>query len=171
MKEVFVNSWWNNIDYVLKEVQFGVDPWWHNYFWWLVALSAFFFGMELIKPWRTKQAAFRKHFWLDLFYMFFNFSIFGVVIFLAASLDHYFDRGPLGMCAWGGLSSHEPCENRHKPCRFPKSSHWSMVRKLLANALGHSPFECSSQTPPTGALHRSQKCAARLQAEAASTQL
>jgi len=52
---------------------------------WLVIVSLFFFGLEWIKPWREKQAKFRKDFWLDFFYMFFNFFIFSLVIFNAAS--------------------------------------------------------------------------------------
>ena len=45
----------------------------HNYFWMLVIVSAFFFLLEIIKPWRSGQKLFRKDFWLDFFYMFFNF--------------------------------------------------------------------------------------------------
>ena len=48
-------------------------------------MSAFFFGLEIIKPWRENQPLFRKDFWLDFFYMFFNFFLFSLVIYNAAS--------------------------------------------------------------------------------------
>lgn len=83
--DFFLEKWNGNLDYFLKELSFDIQPWWHNYLWWLIALSAFFFLLELIKPWRKEQPKFRKDFWLDLFYMFFNFSLFGIIIFYAAS--------------------------------------------------------------------------------------
>ena len=48
---------------------------WHNYFWALVFISLFFYALELIKPWRKDQPKIRQDFWLDGFYMFFNFFI------------------------------------------------------------------------------------------------
>ena len=38
-----------------------------------------------MKPWRENQAKFRKDFWLDFFYMFFNFFLFSLIIYNAAS--------------------------------------------------------------------------------------
>ena len=61
------------------------SPWYKNYFLWLILVSLFFFGLEQAKPWRQKQAKFRKDFWLDVFYMFFNFFLFSLVIYNAAS--------------------------------------------------------------------------------------
>lgn len=58
---------------------------WHNYFWMLLLVSVFFFTLEIIKPWRKNQPKFRKDFWLDFFYMFFNFFIFSLIIYNAAS--------------------------------------------------------------------------------------
>jgi sterol desaturase/sphingolipid hydroxylase (fatty acid hydroxylase superfamily) len=52
---------------------------------WLIIVSLFFFGLEWIRPWRKKQPKFRQDFWLDTFYMFFNFFLFSLVIFNAAS--------------------------------------------------------------------------------------
>jgi sterol desaturase/sphingolipid hydroxylase (fatty acid hydroxylase superfamily) len=37
-------------------------------------------GLELLFPWRKNQSAFRKDFWLDGFYMFFNFFVFSIII-------------------------------------------------------------------------------------------
>jgi sterol desaturase/sphingolipid hydroxylase (fatty acid hydroxylase superfamily) len=55
-------------------------PSFNSFFWWTIALSLVFWAFELIKPWRTKQAAFRKDFWLDLFYVFFNFFLFSLIV-------------------------------------------------------------------------------------------
>ncbi len=55
-------------------------PWYTNYFWGLILISALVWGLEMIVPWRKNQAVFRKDFWLDGWYMFFNFFIFSIVI-------------------------------------------------------------------------------------------
>lgn len=55
-------------------------PWYQNYFYGLVLISLLVWVLELSFPWRKNQKAFRKDFWLDFFYMFFNFFIFSVVI-------------------------------------------------------------------------------------------
>ncbi len=68
--------------YLWKEI---TTPSWSNYFYWLCGISLFFFGMELLRPWRAKQAKFRKDFWLDAFYMFFNFFLFSLIVYKAAS--------------------------------------------------------------------------------------
>jgi len=60
-------------------------PSWNNYFYLLILISAIFFFLEVLVPWRKKQKVFRKDFWLDCFYMFFNFFIFGLIIYNAAS--------------------------------------------------------------------------------------
>jgi sterol desaturase/sphingolipid hydroxylase (fatty acid hydroxylase superfamily) len=60
-------------------------PGWHNYFYWLLIVSVFFLILEWATPWRKNQAKFRKDFWLDFFYMFFNFFIFSLIIYNAAS--------------------------------------------------------------------------------------
>ena len=62
-----------------------VDPHWGNYVYWLIGVSLLFFALEVIVPWRKQQAKIRKDFWLDAFYMFFNFFLFSLVIYNAAS--------------------------------------------------------------------------------------
>lgn len=52
-----------------------------NYFWTLLLISIFFFVLELAIPWRKNQAVFRKDFWLDFFYMYFNFFLFYIILF------------------------------------------------------------------------------------------
>ena len=55
-------------------------PWYTNYFWGLVTISLFVWLLEILFPWRKEQSIIRKDFWLDGFYMFFNFFIFSIVI-------------------------------------------------------------------------------------------
>jgi sterol desaturase/sphingolipid hydroxylase (fatty acid hydroxylase superfamily) len=58
---------------------------WSNYFYLLILISGLFFALEMLMPWREKQARFRKDFCLDFFYMFFNFFLFSVIIFAGIS--------------------------------------------------------------------------------------
>lgn len=60
-------------------------PHWKNYIYWLVAISLLVMVLEWWRPWREKQPLFRKDFWLDGFYMFFNFFLFSLVGFAAVS--------------------------------------------------------------------------------------
>lgn len=56
-----------------------------NYFYFLILISLLVWGLEIAFPWRKKQALIRKDFWLDTFYMFFNFFIFNLLLFIALS--------------------------------------------------------------------------------------
>ncbi|MBS0657466.1 MAG: sterol desaturase family protein [Verrucomicrobia bacterium] len=58
---------------------------WGNYFYWLIGISAVVYALELLFPWRRDQPAFRQDFWLDTFYMFFNFFLFSLVGYAAIS--------------------------------------------------------------------------------------
>lgn len=55
-------------------------PYYTNYFWGLIVLSLAVWLLEIAFPWRKNQAIIRKDFWLDSFYMFFNFFIFSIII-------------------------------------------------------------------------------------------
>ena len=79
--EIFVAGYEGYARYLWHEI---THPHWKNYFYWLIGVSAFFFLLELTAPWRRDQAKFRKDFWLDFFYMFFNFFLFSLVIYNAA---------------------------------------------------------------------------------------
>jgi len=79
---VFVNSvvgYWN---YLVSEVTFNYDykPWYQNYFYGLIVVSAMVYALELAFPWRKQQKPIRKDFWMDMFYMFFNFFIFSLFV-------------------------------------------------------------------------------------------
>ncbi len=80
--DLIVASYKGYASYLWQEI---LNPHWTNYFYWLIAVSLLFFVLELAKPWRKKQAAFRQDFWLDFFYMFFNFFLFSLIIYNAAS--------------------------------------------------------------------------------------
>lgn len=58
---------------------------WTNYFYALIVVSLFFFFLEQVVPWRKDQPRIRKDFWLDGFYMFFNFFIFPLLLYNAVS--------------------------------------------------------------------------------------
>jgi len=82
MIDSIINSYKSYAGYLWQEI---INPSWHNYFYWLIGVSAFFFLLEAIVPWRKKQSMFREDFWLDFFYMFFNFFLFSLIIYNAAS--------------------------------------------------------------------------------------
>ena len=75
----FIRSFNGTIDWTWKSILFEV-PFYTNYFWGLIIISLFVWGLEMVFPWRKDQAVFRKDFWLDGFYMFFNFFIFSIAI-------------------------------------------------------------------------------------------
>ena len=79
---IFIEAYRNYANYLWSEI---INPSWHNYFYWLLLVSGFFFLLEFISPWRKDQPRFRKDFWLDFFYMFFNFFLFSLIIYNAAS--------------------------------------------------------------------------------------
>lgn len=54
-------------------------------FYLLIFASLIIWGLEIVLPWRKKQRTFRKDFWLDAFYMFFNFYIFNLLVYAALS--------------------------------------------------------------------------------------
>jgi len=79
---IFVNGYTNYASYLWHEITHLHTK---NYFFWLIIVSLFFFILEIVIPWRKRQRVFRKDFWLDVFYMFFNFFLFSLIIYNAAS--------------------------------------------------------------------------------------
>ncbi len=78
----FLGAYSGYASYLWYEI---THPSWNNYFYWLIGVSIFFFAVEVLIPWRKNQAAFRRDFWMDVFYMFFNFFLFSLIIYNAAS--------------------------------------------------------------------------------------
>lgn len=77
--DAFINAFNGTLDWTWKSILFEV-PWYTNYFWGLIAISLAVWLLEIAFPWRKNQSAIRKDFWLDGFYMFFNFFVFAIVI-------------------------------------------------------------------------------------------
>jgi len=80
--EILKNSYSGYFNYLLEEI---TSFHWENYFYGLIILSLVVWGLELLLPWRKDQTTFRKDFWLDTFYMFFNFFLLNLIVFIALS--------------------------------------------------------------------------------------
>jgi sterol desaturase/sphingolipid hydroxylase (fatty acid hydroxylase superfamily) len=80
--ETFFNGYKGYANYLWYDI---THPSWNSYFYWLILVSLFFFALEVINPWRKQQPRFRKDFWLDFLYMFFNFFLFSLIIYNAFS--------------------------------------------------------------------------------------
>lgn len=80
--EIIKNSYQSYAAYLWHEIS---NPSWHNYFYWLILLSLVAMTLEWIFPWRKQQAKIREDFWLDAFYMFFNFFLFSLIAYNAIS--------------------------------------------------------------------------------------
>ena len=80
--DIVINAYEGYANYLWYEIS---HPHEKNYFYWLLLVSGFFFVLEVLKPWRKNQDPIRKDFWLDFFYMFFNFFLFSLIIYNAAS--------------------------------------------------------------------------------------
>ena len=76
---LFFDAFIGTLNWTWCSITFDV-PWSRNYFWGLILISLFVFALELIFPWRKTQKVIRKDFWLDGFYMFFNFFVFSLFI-------------------------------------------------------------------------------------------
>jgi len=77
--EAFVHSFFGSLSWTWRSMLFEV-PWYINFFWGLTLISLIVWGVELLFPWRKTQNFFRKDFWLDGFYMYFNFFLFSIII-------------------------------------------------------------------------------------------
>lgn len=75
----FVEAFTGTVNWTWRSITFDV-PWYMNYFWGLTLLSFVVWGLEIVFPWRKDQKIFRKDFWLDATYMYFNFFVFAFVL-------------------------------------------------------------------------------------------
>ena len=80
--KIFIDGYYGYWNYLSSEILY---PSWHNYFWWLVGLSVIVWTLEILFPWRKNQPAIRQDFWLDGFYMFFNFFLFSLIVYNSVS--------------------------------------------------------------------------------------
>ncbi|MDA9339369.1 sterol desaturase family protein [Polaribacter sp.] len=81
--EIIKNSYSSYWNYLKQSVLMDLN--WENYFYGLLIISLVVWGLEAAFPWRKNQALFRKGFWLDVFYMFFNFFILNLIVLIALS--------------------------------------------------------------------------------------
>jgi len=77
--ETFFSSILETLNWTWNSITFQL-PWYSNFFWGLILISFVVWGLEILFPWRKNQNIIRKDFFLDAFYMFFNFFIFSIVI-------------------------------------------------------------------------------------------
>ncbi|MFT7352536.1 MAG: sterol desaturase/sphingolipid hydroxylase (fatty acid hydroxylase superfamily) [Flavobacterium sp.] len=81
-QDIVINSYSDYFRYLKSEIT-SLHP--ENYFYGLIAISLIVFLLEIIFPWRKNQPIIRKDFWLDTFYMFFNFFLLNLIVFIALS--------------------------------------------------------------------------------------
>ena len=77
--EIFGNKFTGMVSWIIDMVTFNVD-WNQNWFYGLIIVSIVVWGLEIAFPLRKNQKFIRKDFWLDAFYMFFNFFIFAIIL-------------------------------------------------------------------------------------------
>ncbi|NQY05135.1 MAG: sterol desaturase family protein [Flavobacteriaceae bacterium] len=77
--DAFYKAFLGSVNWTWKSILFDV-PWYNNFFWGLVVISLLIWLLEIAFPWRKTQSIFRKDFWMDGFYMFFNFFVFSIAI-------------------------------------------------------------------------------------------
>ncbi len=80
--KIIQESFTGYFSYLVQEIS---SPSWNNYFYWLIGVSLLVWAIEILIPWRTNQKIFRRGFWLDSFYIIFNFFLFSLIGFNAIS--------------------------------------------------------------------------------------
>ncbi len=81
-KEIVLKSYSDYFNYLKNEL-FSLHI--ENYFYGLILISVIVFLLEIVFPWRKNQPIIRKDFWLDIFYMFFNFFLLNLIVLIALS--------------------------------------------------------------------------------------
>ncbi len=89
-------GYWRYLKYELIDIYH-----WDNYFYGLIVISLLVWALEVIFPWRKGQSIFREDFWLDTFYMFFNFFLLNLIVLIALSntVAEFFNE-ILGVFGW-----------------------------------------------------------------------
>lgn len=81
--KIIVGAYSGYFSYFINEI---LNPSWHNYFYWLVGASIAIYVLEIMFPWRKNQPLIRDHFWLDIFYLFWNYFLFSLIAYNALSM-------------------------------------------------------------------------------------
>lgn len=79
---IIMDSFSGYYHYLISEV---TNLSWTNYLYWLLALSLLVWIAEIVVPWRKQQKILRSGFWLDNFYILFNFFLFSLIGYNALS--------------------------------------------------------------------------------------
>ncbi|WP_224485204.1 sterol desaturase family protein [Robertkochia aurantiaca] len=80
--DIIQESYSGYFNYLLSEItRFH----WENYFYGLIGISLVVWLLEYLFPWRKNQPLFRKDFFLDTFYMFFNFFLLNLIVLIMLS--------------------------------------------------------------------------------------
>ena len=79
---IFKDSYLGYFNYLWSEI---INFHWENYFYGLILVSLVVWILELVFPWRKDQKIFRKDFWMDTFYMFFNFFLLNLIVLIFLS--------------------------------------------------------------------------------------
>lgn len=77
-------DYWNALVATVTDTHAMLNPFYNergNYFYLLIYVSLLVWLLEVLLPWRKNQRIIRKGFWLDAFYMFFNFFLFSLIIY------------------------------------------------------------------------------------------
>lgn len=81
--KVMMDGYTGYANYFINEI---LNPSWHNYFYWLLGASILIYLAEIAFPWRKNQSLIREHFWLDIFYLFWNYFLFSLIAYNALSM-------------------------------------------------------------------------------------
>lgn len=81
--KVMMDGYTGYANYFFNEI---LNPSWHNYFYWLIGASVLIYLAEIAFPWRKNQPLIRDHFWLDIFYLFWNYFLFSLIAYNALSM-------------------------------------------------------------------------------------
>jgi len=108
--ELVLRSYQDYANFLWNEI---ASPRWNSYFYMLVTVSLVFFILEVLLPWRKQQKILRKDFFLDVFYMFFNFFLFSLVVYNAASdvVVRLFNDGIFWLTGGFDLQASNPLQN------------------------------------------------------------
>ncbi len=79
--DIILDSYEGSARYLWKIISAPLSNGRISGFYFLIIISILIWGLEVLFPWRKNQNKIRKDFWLDSFYMFFNFYLFDVIIF------------------------------------------------------------------------------------------
>ncbi len=99
--QIIQQSYQGYYHYLWNEI---LNPRWNNYFYWLLGLSLLVWLLEIFFPWRKEQAIVRKDFFLDGFYMFFNFFLLSLIGYSAISnVGVQLFNDFIGLFGWNNL--------------------------------------------------------------------